>query len=165
MYSPYLCRVLESQASQSGGPSNCSGRLLWKVLLSDCNGCKVTSPSFYTGYPGYKVKAVFDIHGCVEGNVTYSSVSLKLEKGRFDQQMDSRNMLGRCSVFVLNQENFTRSELATQFRCTGQAPKNEGQTVILGNRWKFARLSELMQGIYLKDGFLVLEICVEHIAV
>ena len=157
-------RVLESQDDQLsyGGVT---GRLLWKVLLSDCNGRKVTSPSFYTGSPGYKVKAMFDIHGCVEDNVTYSSLTLKLEKGRFDQQLGNKPLLGKCRVNVLSQEDFSRSNLCASFRCQGHLPKGEAQTVTLGNKWKFAKLSELMQGVYLKDGFLVLEICVEHIVV
>ncbi|KAH3862883.1 TNF receptor-associated factor 6-like [Dreissena polymorpha] len=63
-----------------------NGRLQWKISLLP-GQTKYTSPSFYTGLPGYKLHMCLELKGHMERDVSYASMFVILEKGEYDDEI------------------------------------------------------------------------------
>ncbi|XP_052775978.1 TNF receptor-associated factor 6-A-like [Mya arenaria] len=62
------------------------GRLQWKIEVVPGEN-KYRSPSFYTGYPGYKLHLSLEKKGHIEQDQAYASLFVILESGQFDNDL------------------------------------------------------------------------------
>ncbi len=138
-----------------------SGTLIWKIALPEGPvGCQLSSPSFYTGVPGYKIKLYLEVAGHTEGDRLYSSMFVSLEKGNYDDNLKFP-FDGTCFITMLDQSdsvrerrNHTTEIVCSQMgRCTTEGSSENRRR----GKLKFVLTEDLLSGHFVRRGCLVIQ--------
>ncbi|CAL1527452.1 unnamed protein product [Lymnaea stagnalis] len=160
----------QSQMSKEIRDRNVTGKLHWKVKVGQQRNPRTSycSPSFYTGCPGYKVQLTLDMDGHKEGHVRYTSLSVTLLPGEYDDDIVFP-FNATCYVTLYDQANASSRRVnLTQEIVLREVPRNNrgqsGDRIYRRENNKYISRYELMgrQSRFLKNGFLHFEITVLH---
>ncbi|KAK3582699.1 hypothetical protein CHS0354_013050 [Potamilus streckersoni] len=139
-----------------------NGRFHWKIPISNMSIEQFQSGSFYTGCPGYKVCVCIELSGHRENNEDYTSIFVVLEKGEFDDSLRFP-FNSVCHVTVHDQSDNSQSYTVV-FNCTNvsRCLSEEPSFNFSRGRLRFIKTQELLSEKFIADGFLYLDIEVNH---
>ena len=144
--------------------TNFLGSLLWKVHIPEDQTQSLTSPAFYTGSPGYKVRVVFKLRGLSDGDVSYASTTIIPEEGMFDDRLQFPCQ-GVCCITVFTGADQNREHIhyATNILSPGRAVSGDpsGENEQYG-QFKFLKTHDLLEMSKFFDGHLFLQLDVHH---
>ncbi|XP_059140444.1 TNF receptor-associated factor 6-like [Physella acuta] len=151
---------------------NVTGKLHWKVKVGQLRNPRTSycSPAFYTGCPGYKVQLTLDMDGVREGNVRYTSLSVTLQPGEYDDDVVFP-FNATCYVTLYDQANTASQRVnLTQEIVLREVPRNHnrggqaGERIYRREHGKYVKRNELLgnNSRYLRHGFLHFEVTIIH---
>ncbi|XP_077979650.1 TNF receptor-associated factor 6-like [Glandiceps talaboti] len=145
-----------------------NGKLLWKMKLADKDEqCCLTSPTFYTGCPGYRVCIQVELNAYNGRDETYTSLFVILQKGTYDDAVKFPfNAVCKLTVYdqdslSANREDFTTTIVCSEVPRSPDNGYNENQKRGL---LKFMMTEKLIGAKYAKDGNVYFQIEVNHTA-
>ncbi|KAK7004965.1 TNF receptor-associated factor 6-like isoform X1 [Biomphalaria glabrata] len=162
----------QTQMTKDLRDRNVTGRLHWKVKVGHQRATRTSycSPTFYTGCPGYKVQLTLNMDGQKDGHVKYTSISMSLLPGEYDDDMIFP-FNATCFVTLYDQANSpTRQANVTHDIIMREVPRNysrhgrQVERVFKRENNKFVKRQDLLgpDSRYLKQGLLHMEVCVIH---
>jgi len=131
------------------------GQLLWKVNLPESSPCKVWSPAFYTGIPGYKLRVCLEIAGYREAAELYTSIFVAMGKGSYDDQL-MFPFSGTCYITLFDQRRSVeeRENHRATIVCQNITKNTEDDYSESRRRGllKFITTPDLLQGRFVRNG-------------
>ena len=144
-----------------------NGRLHWKVKIPKAgnnqsgsrNQC-ILSPPFYTGCPGYKLRACLELKGHKSGDTFYSSISVILCQGKYDDNLHFP-FSSNCAITLYDQSNNQRgrSNFVTSFACNNMPrAETDGNENQKRGRLSFMKTDTLTKGRFCVGGILYMQV-------
>ncbi|XP_070580773.1 TNF receptor-associated factor 6-like [Ptychodera flava] len=143
-----------------------NGKLLWKMNLAEKDQfCRLTSPTFYTGCPGYRLCVQAEFNAYNGRDETYTSLFVILKKGVYDDKLKFPfNAVCKVTVYEQGNRAMHRKDFTTSIVCS-EVPRppstgcNENQK---RGRLKFMMTEKLIGEQYAGDGSIYMQIDVSH---